>query len=90
MKYLEYKEIIEVNPIRNMMTKSKEPITLPKVIPFNIIQRFLDMAYSDKNRDNMSGYEKQVAVRNVAVLELLFATGVRVSVKNQPTTNIFL
>jgi integrase/recombinase XerD len=79
MKYLEYKEIIAVNPIRNLMTKFKEPITLPRVIPFNIIQRFLDMAYCDKNRDNMSRYEKQVAVRNVAVLEILFATGVRVS-----------
>jgi integrase/recombinase XerD len=79
MKYLEYKEIITVSPIRNLMTKFKEPITLPRVIPFHIIQRFLDTAYSDKNRDNMSEYERQVAVRNVAVLEILFATGVRVS-----------
>jgi integrase/recombinase XerD len=79
MKYLEYKETIEVSPIRNIMTKFKEPITLPMVIPYNIIQRLLDTAYSDKNRDNMSEYERQIALRNVAVLEILFATGVRVS-----------
>jgi integrase/recombinase XerD len=79
MKYLEYKEIVIISPIRNLMTKFKEPINLPRVIPFNIIQQFLDTAYDDKNRDKMSEYEKQVAARNVAVLEILFATGVRVS-----------
>jgi integrase/recombinase XerD len=79
MKYLEYKEIITVSPIRNVMTKFKEPIVLPRTIPFDIIQRFLDTAYDDKNQDNLSSYEKQVAARNIAVLEVLFATGVRVS-----------
>lgn len=79
MKYLEYKEVIVVSPIRNMITKFKEPSILPRVIPFDIIKMMLDTAYSDGDQDNLSTYERQVSVRNIAVLEILFATGVRVS-----------
>ena len=60
------------------MFHSREPMVLPKTIPFSIIEKILASAY-ESLRQCGSDYSRRSAVRDIAVLEVLFATGARVS-----------
>ena len=76
--YLEYKEMIERNPFNRIQVHFREPVILPKTIPLNVIEKFLGTIY--KQTDNAgTDYQKRNALRDVAVVELLFATGMRIS-----------
>lgn len=76
--YLEYKEILDKNPFNKMFLKFREPTRLPKVIPLSVVETLLSTAY--KNYDSArTMYQKRNVLRDVAVLELLFATGMRIS-----------
>jgi integrase/recombinase XerD len=78
--YLEYEEILEDNPFAKMKVKFQEPFILPKTIPINIIQLLLKASYQlSTQMKDISQYQYNATLRDVAVLELLFATGVRVS-----------
>lgn len=76
--YLMIEDIIEINPFDKIDTSFREPSLLPKIIPLDIIKRILASAYSELSSASTL-YKKKLASRNVAVLELLFATGARVS-----------
>lgn len=76
--YLYYEEIIEFNPFDKIDTAFKEPLRLPRTIPENIIHQILNIAYKDITLANTE-YERLTAVRNTAIIELLFATGARIS-----------
>lgn len=76
--YLEYKDIIETNPMNKIQTKFREPITLPKVIPLHTIETFLSVMYKQKALVK-NGYQKKCILRDISVIELLFATGIRIS-----------
>lgn len=76
--YLEIDEIIEINPFHKIQLKYKEPFILPKTIPINSIETIIHYAY-EQNVKATSAYSKKVALRNVLILELLFATGMRIS-----------
>ena len=58
--------------------KYKEPRKLPATIPTNILIRLFRSLYSELS-DAKTPYAKKAAARNVAVVELLFATGMRIS-----------
>lgn len=76
--YLEYKEIIERNPFNRIQVHFREPVILPKTIPLNVIEKFLGTIYRQMNNAGTI-YQKRNALRDAAVVELLFATGMRIS-----------
>ncbi|MCM1123128.1 MAG: tyrosine-type recombinase/integrase [Eubacterium sp.] len=76
--HLEYKEIIERNPFSKLQIKFREPVILPKTIPLNIVEQFLAAIYTQR-RNAKTDYQKKTALRDAAVIELLFSTGMRIS-----------
>ncbi len=76
--YLEYKDYIEKNPFNKVKTKFREPIILPKTIPLYTVETFLATIYKQRKEANTI-YQKRNALRDAAVIELLFATGLRIS-----------
>lgn len=76
--YLYYQDIIASNPFDKIDTSFKEPLRLPRTIPEHIICQLLTASY--KNIEiAVTEYEKLIAIRNSAIIELLFATGARIS-----------
>ncbi len=76
--YLEYREIIEKNPFNRLQIKFREPVILPKTIPLHIVETFLSTIYTQQCTAK-TNYQKKNALRDAAVIELLFATGIRIS-----------
>lgn len=76
--YLEYKDIINQNPFNKIQVKFREPVILPKTIPLNTVEILLSTIYKQYS-DAKSNYQRRNALRDAAVIELLFATGIRIS-----------
>ncbi|MBD5516144.1 MAG: tyrosine-type recombinase/integrase [Lachnospiraceae bacterium] len=76
--FLEYKEVIERNPFSKLQIKFREPSILPKTIPLHTVEQFLSAIYS-QYRNAKTDYQKKTALRDAAVIELLFSTGMRIS-----------
>ena len=77
-RYLDYKEVIERNPFNKIQVKFREPSILPKTIPLHSLELFLSTIYQQYTTANTI-YQKRNALRDAAVAELLFATGMRIS-----------
>ncbi len=78
-RYLEDEELIERNPFSKIKMKYSAPHTLPKSMSLDVMQRILGAAYQEIERIQEGEYAYRTTLRDIAVLELLFATGVRVS-----------
>lgn len=76
--YLEYTELLDQNPFDKLDVHFREAKLLPKTIPFHSIQKFLSVLYEQKKLAN-SAYQLKCSLRDIAVIELLFATGMRIS-----------
>ena len=76
--YLEYKDMIVTNPFNRMRVKFREPVILPKTIPLSTVERFLVIMYREY-AETTTAFRKQNTLRDIAVIELLFATGMRIS-----------
>jgi len=78
VNYLEFEEIIETNPLRKIKIKFQEPKVLPRTIPLKIIEQLLCVVHKKRTQTNTS-YGKFATLRDVVIIEMLFATGMRVS-----------
>ncbi len=76
--YLEYKDLVTENPFSKLDIHFREAKILPKTIPFHSIQKFLSILY-EQNLQTHSTYQYRCSIRDIAVTELLFATGIRIS-----------
>lgn len=76
--HMEYKELLNANPFTKLEIRFREAKLLPKTIPFHSIQTFLSTLYAQKELAE-SEYQLRCCIRDIAVIELLFATGMRIS-----------
>lgn len=76
--YLEYKDLIEHNPFNKIQVKFREPVILPKTIPLHTVEVFLRTIYKQQ-KTAKTAYQRKNALRDAAVIEMLFATGMRIS-----------
>ena len=76
--FLEYKDIIYQNPFNKIQVRFREPVILPKTIPLNTVETLLSTIYKQYSNAK-SRYQKRNALRDAAVIELLFSTGMRIS-----------
>ena len=77
--YLEFEDKIDLNPLRKMRIKIKEPFQLPRALNIEEITSLFKTAYLELREKDPSSYAFFEALRNVVVIELLFSTGARVS-----------
>jgi integrase/recombinase XerD len=78
LNYLEFEEFIKENPMKKIKTRFQIPQILPRTISLAVIENILHAAYQELKQARTI-YALSVALRNAAIIELLFATGLRVS-----------
>ena len=76
--YLEYKDIMNQNPFNKVQVQFREPNILPKTIPLNTVEKLLASIYQQLD-NSKTEYQRKNALRDAAVIELLFSTGMRIS-----------
>lgn len=90
--FLEFEDLIQLNPLRKMKIKIKEPKILPTVMNMAEVSKIYTTVFDSKRKiipDNSFAYF--TALRNIVVIELLFTTGARVSeISNLKLQNINL
>lgn len=72
--FLEEEELIPENPFRKIKVKFKETVVLPRIIPREEIEQLLNSMYSYGRKIG----EDKYWLRDMAVVEVLFAIGARV------------
>jgi integrase/recombinase XerD len=78
--FLEREDVIAVNPFRKMDVRIKETRRLPRTISMTDLKRLFKHVYHRKSEHpDRDSYSYRALVRDVAVLEILFSTGARVS-----------
>ncbi|MCT7501624.1 tyrosine-type recombinase/integrase [Aliarcobacter cryaerophilus] len=77
--YIEFDEILEINPFRKLRLSLKEPKLLPKTLDIKEIKTILKYLYDLKHIYDKYTFRYKLLVRDIVTIEILFSTGIRVS-----------
>ena len=77
--YMQFEDQIDINPFNKVKIKIKEGKRVPRTIDPGIIRRLYRYLYDKKDSLDTDSHAYKIIVRDIAVLELLFTTGLRVS-----------
>lgn len=77
--FLQFENEIDVNPFNKIRIKIKEGKRVPRTIEPFIIKKLYKYLYQRSENLEPSSYSYRINMRDIAVVELLFATGLRVS-----------
>jgi integrase/recombinase XerD len=78
--YLEREDLVVASPFRKMEVRIREPHRLPRTLSLAELESILSAAYRELvSHQQDGGGAPDAVVRDIALLELLFATGARVS-----------
>ncbi len=78
LNYLEFEDVIEANPFRKMRIKLKMEQELPKTVSLQTVEALLRSARQAVEAAPPGAPQWLRAARDLAAIELLFATGMRV------------
>lgn len=78
LHYMDIKEFIPENPFHKLTVSFRTPVCLPKIIPLTSIENILKSVYFE-SKNAHTKYRRRNAIRDTAIIELLFATGMRIS-----------
>lgn len=76
--YLEYKDLITINPFNKIQIKFREPVILPKIISLPVLEILFRTIYK-QHELAATTYQKRKTLQDIAIVELLFSTGIRIS-----------
>ncbi len=77
--FLEQEEYIEASPFRKLRLRIQRAKTLPRTLSISSVIKLLQSAYSCKKKTPLGSRDYMETTRDIAVLEILFSTGIRVS-----------
>lgn len=76
--YLEYEEIIEVNPLYKIHVDFKSEKRLPRIIQNSDLVAFYRQLYLEYEHAR-TDCQKNIALRNICIMEIMISTGLRIS-----------
>lgn len=80
LNYLEYEHDDYINPFRKMKVRLKEPYILPTVMNLEEVNKILQVLYHERGHNpDTNKYTYKAQTRNIAIVEILFSTGMRVA-----------
>ena len=79
LNYYEYENEWYNNPMRKMKIRMREPIRLPTVMSIEEVKSLFNIVYKQQRNCKQETFSYHTATRNIAIVELLFASGMRVS-----------
>lgn len=77
--FLTYNDFIETNPFYKIKLKIKDSFLLPRIIPISELNKLFILLNKNIDATDKESYAYKELVRNRVILELLLATGLRVS-----------
>ena len=78
LNYFECEDESYINPMRKMQIRMREPMRLPTVMNLDELRKILRTVHLNAT-EPATHYSTIADIRNIAIVELLFATGMRVS-----------